>query len=70
MLLFKGGPLPFTKIEFVTGWLFREFTSFPLMLKAHMSNTLTWRSKEYIVRAGGVGEEIAPPAPPRPTFVL
>ena len=57
-LIFQNGPLPFTKTEYVIGWLFRECTSFYLLLKAYSSPTLTWRSKHYLVKSSAQAEEI------------
>ena len=57
-LSFQNGPLPFTKTEYVIGWLFRECTSFYLLLRAHSSPILTWRSKHYLVKSSAQAEEI------------
>jgi ceramide glucosyltransferase len=58
LLIVQGGCLPFSKWEYVIGWLFRELTSFYLMMRAHCTRTLTWRSRTYLVLPRGIGEEI------------
>ena len=57
-LLFQNGPVPFTKFEYCVGWLFRECTSFYLLLKASCSPLLVWRNKSYRLYWGGIGEEV------------
>jgi ceramide glucosyltransferase len=54
----QNGPIPFSKFEFLMGWLFRECTVLYLMVKAHSNPIFTWRSKKYIIRWGGLGEEL------------
>lgn len=54
----QGGPVPFSKFEYVTGWLFRELTSISLMIRAHCSRVLTWRNRRYLLKRGGIGEEL------------
>ncbi|KAI0210222.1 Ceramide glucosyltransferase [Lamellibrachia satsuma] len=54
----QNGPLPFSKTEFVIGWLFRECTSWYLLLRAHSSPILKWRSKHYLVKSSAQAEEI------------
>lgn len=56
--IIQNGPLPFSKTEYVIGWLFRECTSFYLLLRAHSSPILTWRSKHYLVKSSAQAEEI------------
>lgn len=58
LLVLQGGPVPFSKFEYVTGWLFRELTSISLMIRAHCSRVLTWRNRRYLLRRGGIGEEL------------
>lgn len=58
LLVLQGGPVPFSKFEYVTCWLFRELTSISLMVRAHCSHVLTWRNRRYLLRRGGVGEEL------------
>ena len=54
----QNDTLPFSKFEFVCGWLFRECTTFFILIKAHMEPVITWRSRQYYVRAGAIGEEV------------
>ncbi|ESN96218.1 hypothetical protein HELRODRAFT_107370 [Helobdella robusta] len=58
LLTIQGCNLPFSRIDFVAGWLFRECTSLLLMLRAHTVRTLTWRSRQYIIGRHTIGEEI------------
>lgn len=54
----QGGSIPFSKFDFVACWLFRESTSLYTMLKAHCQRQLTWRNRKYILKWGGVGEDV------------
>jgi len=54
----QGGAVPFSKFDFVAAWLFRESTSLYTMLKAHSQRQLTWRNRKYILKWGGVGEDV------------
>lgn len=60
LLVIQGGHLPFSKFDYVIGWLFRELTSLSLTVKAHASRTITWRNKTYAIGRGATGEEIKP----------
>lgn len=55
--LFQNGSLPFSKFEFVVGWLFREFTGLPIFLHAVSHPQIKWRSRAYRLRWGGVAED-------------
>jgi ceramide glucosyltransferase len=57
LLVVQGGPLPFSKFEYVLGWVFREATSFYIMLRAHAQRHLTWRNRKYILHWEGIGED-------------
>ncbi|KAK7087963.1 ceramide glucosyltransferase-like [Littorina saxatilis] len=60
-----GGPLPFSKFEFLVAWLLRETLSPYLLLTSHRNTNVTWRNKKYRLRWGGVVEEPeAPKSPP------
>ncbi|XP_046356915.1 ceramide glucosyltransferase-like [Haliotis cracherodii] len=61
----QRGPLPFSKFEFVVGWLMNELVSPYLIFQAHWNPAVTWRSQKYRIRWGGITEEIKPP-PPKP----
>lgn len=56
LLVVQGGALPFSKFEYVLGWLFRESTTLYVMLKAHSLRHLTWRNRKYLLHWDGVGE--------------
>lgn len=58
LLVLQGSSAPFSKFEYVTGWLFRELTSVSLMVRAHCSRALVWRNRRYVLRRGGLGEEL------------
>ncbi|KAJ1525825.1 hypothetical protein ONE63_009026 [Megalurothrips usitatus] len=55
--IIQHGSLPFSKFEFVLGWLFREFTGLPLFLHALKDPHIKWRSRSYRLRWGGVAED-------------
>jgi ceramide glucosyltransferase len=50
--------MPFTKFEFVLGWLFREVTAPFLFLHAVFSPQIQWRQGCYKLKWGGQVEEI------------
>jgi ceramide glucosyltransferase len=58
LVVIQNGPCPFSKFEYVVCWLFRELSSFYMLLKSHSDPLLTWRSKRYIIKWGGLGEEV------------
>lgn len=55
--IIQNGSLPFSKFEFVLGWLFREFTGLPIFLHAVSHPEIQWRSRLYHLRWGGVAED-------------
>jgi len=54
----QNGPLPFGKFEYVVSWLFREFTSLPLFLRALFNPTISWRTGTYKLKWGGVAMQL------------
>ena len=54
----QNGPIPFSKFEFICGWLFRECTTFYVMLKAYLEPVIVWRTHTYYIKPGAIGEEI------------
>jgi len=59
----QNGPLPFGKFEYVVSWLFREFTSLPLFLRALFNPTISWRTGTYKLKWGGVAVQLQPSKP-------
>jgi len=54
--LLQNGSLPFSKFDFVVGWLFREWTGLFLFVRALMEPQIQWRSRWYKLRWGGLAE--------------
>lgn len=63
----QGGPLPFSKFEFLVGWLLNELSYFSLICRAHWDPTITWRNRRYKIRWGGITTEITSAASNKPT---
>lgn len=57
-LTFQNGPLPFNFSEFLTYWLFREISAFPIYLRALINPNIGWRVGTYRLCWGG---RIRPP---------
>lgn len=55
---FKNGRLPFSKLEYLIAWLYRESICIYLFLKASIDPTVKWRNGRYRLRYGGLAEEI------------
>ncbi|BFY99876.1 hypothetical protein BsWGS_02916 [Bradybaena similaris] len=66
LLVIQQGPLPFSKFEFLVGWLLNEISYPMLILRALWDPVITWRSRRYRVRWGGITTEVtsAPPVKP------
>ncbi|KAK3761369.1 hypothetical protein RRG08_024239 [Elysia crispata] len=63
MCVIQQGPLPFSKFEFLVGWLMNELSYPVLILRAYWDPVITWRSRRYRIRWGGITSEInAPPS--------
>lgn len=52
-----GGPLPFSKFEFLVAWLLRELLSPYMLFSCHRNRTVTWRNKKYRLKWGGLVDE-------------
>ncbi|CAG5129557.1 unnamed protein product [Candidula unifasciata] len=63
LLVIQQGPLPFSKFEFLVGWLLNEISYPILIIRALWDPIITWRSRRYRVRWGGITTEVtsAPP---------
>ncbi|CAG5123396.1 unnamed protein product [Candidula unifasciata] len=58
LCVIQQGPLPMSKFEFLVGWLINEF-SYPMIIcRAHWDPLITWRSRRYKVRWGGITTEV------------
>lgn len=56
----QNGSLPFSKFDFVVGWLFREISGPYLFLSALWDPAIRWRARTYRLRWGGMAEEYHP----------
>ncbi|CAH1772739.1 unnamed protein product [Owenia fusiformis] len=63
LLVVNNGPITFTKFDFLIGWIFRELTSITLMIRAHASPTIEWRSRRFKLQWGGLVTELKPKTP-------
>lgn len=63
LCIVQNGPLPFGKVDFLVGWLYRECSALPNYLRALCSNKVRWRSRTYILKWGGECEELKPQKP-------
>jgi ceramide glucosyltransferase len=70
VLVLQGGPLPFSKFEFLVAWLLRELLSPYVLLNSHRNRNVTWRNRKYRLKWGGLVEDpdtptnSKPPLPP------
>ncbi|XP_034239673.1 ceramide glucosyltransferase isoform X2 [Thrips palmi] len=55
--IIQNGSLPFSKFEFVLGWLFREFMGPFIFVHAIRDPHIQWRSRSYRLLWGGVAED-------------
>merc|ERR1719483_298819 len=60
----QQGPLPFSKFEFLIGWILNECTYFSFAVRALWNPVVTRRGRHYKMRWGGVTDEVTPPAAP------
>ncbi|XP_067211180.1 ceramide glucosyltransferase [Linepithema humile] len=54
----QNGPLPFSKLDFVCGWLLSEISRPYLFFQAVLDPLIQWRSRVYKLKWGGVAEEV------------
>ncbi|XP_069128265.1 ceramide glucosyltransferase-like [Argopecten irradians] len=54
----ERGPLPFSKFEFLVGWIINELTYLCVIIRSHWDSTIVWRTKRFRLRWGGVVEEL------------
>ncbi|XP_066993687.2 ceramide glucosyltransferase [Anabrus simplex] len=60
LCIVQNGSLPFSKFDFVVGWLFRECSSPYLFLHALWDPAIRWRGRTYKLKWGGIAEELKP----------
>lgn len=60
----QNGRLPFSKLEYLIAWLYRESICIYLFLKASIDPTVKWRNGRYRLKYGGLAEEIIEPNKP------
>ncbi|XP_059608289.1 ceramide glucosyltransferase [Phlebotomus argentipes] len=54
----QNGSLPFSKIDFVVGWIFRECTGPYLFFHALWNPAIRWRTRVFKLAWGGVAQEL------------
>ncbi|KAH1023474.1 hypothetical protein HUJ04_012674 [Dendroctonus ponderosae] len=56
----QNGSLPFSKFEFIIGWLFRECTGPYLFILAVFDPSIRWRNRCFKLAWGGIAQEVSP----------
>ncbi|KAL1492382.1 hypothetical protein ABEB36_010635 [Hypothenemus hampei] len=56
----QNGSLPFSKFEFIIGWLFRECTGPYLFILAVFDPSIRWRNRCFKLSWGGIAQEVKP----------
>lgn len=54
----EGGPLPFSKFDFLVGWMLNEITYPGVIVRSHLDPVIIWRSHTFKLKWGGVVEEL------------
>lgn len=54
----QNGKLPFSKFDYVISWFYRESICLYLFVKAASNPTVKWRDGKYLLKWGGLAEEI------------
>ncbi|KAK6188951.1 hypothetical protein SNE40_005022 [Patella caerulea] len=54
----QGGPLPYSKFEFLVGWILNETCFLYFIFCAHLNPVVEWRGHKYKLRWGGMMEEL------------
>lgn len=62
-LSLQCGDLPFSKTEYVSAWLFREFFAILWFAKALLDPQIKWRTGTYRLKWGGQALQIESPPP-------
>lgn len=57
-IMWQGGPLCFSKLDFAVAWFIRESMAVQIFLSALWDPTISWRTGRYRLRCGGTAEEI------------
>lgn len=56
----QNNTLPFTKMDFVIAWTFRELGAFYQYLHALFNPHIQWRTRTFYLKWGGLAEEVNP----------
>ncbi|KAL5017585.1 hypothetical protein ScPMuIL_007174 [Solemya velum] len=56
--IIEHGDLPFSKFDFVVGWLLNEVSYIFLILRSHFNSKIVWRNRTFRLRWGGIIEEL------------
>ncbi|XP_050314068.1 ceramide glucosyltransferase [Anthonomus grandis grandis] len=56
----QNGSLPFSKFDFIVGWLFRECTGPYLFILAVFDPSIRWRNRCFKLSWGGIAQEVKP----------
>ncbi|CAG9759458.1 unnamed protein product [Ceutorhynchus assimilis] len=56
----QNGVLPFSKFEFIIGWLFRECKGPCLFISAAFDPSIQWRNRSFKLAWGGIAQEVKP----------
>lgn len=59
-LFSQNNTLPFTKMDFVIAWTFRELGAFYHYLLALFDSRIQWRTRTFYLKWGGLAEEVNP----------
>ena len=62
--LLQNGRLPFSNLEYLVAWLYREGICSYLFVKASLDPTVKWRNGRYRLLWGGLAQEILEPHKP------
>lgn len=54
----EGGPLPFSKFDFLVGWVINEVTYPGVILRSHFNPKIVWRNHNFKLKWGGFVEEL------------
>lgn len=52
-IIHQNSPLPYSILQFVVCWIFRELMAFPIYMMALLSPEITWKNSSYKLEWGG-----------------
>ena len=58
LTVIQQGPLPFSKLEFLVGWLVNESCYLPIAIRSMWNPEVTWRGRRYKMRWGGLATDV------------